>query len=130
MTTDDAAIQRFFERYGEALSSGDLPAIARCWEMPALFLSDQGARPVSSFAEVEALFATAVEWSHHMGLMSTRPEIERIERLGLRLVSVDLRWPAFDAKGAERSSERSRHVLSLAADGEPRIRVAITRAEG
>jgi hypothetical protein len=38
-----------------------------------------------------------------------------------------VRWPAFDAAGTERASERSHYILRLGYDGQPRIRVALTR---
>jgi hypothetical protein len=56
----------------------------------------------------------------------TRPDDVRVEALGQQLVSVDVRWSALDASGAEKGSERSRYVLSIAEDGLPRIRVAIS----
>jgi hypothetical protein len=59
--------------------------------------------------------------------MSTSPELERVEILSETLVSVDVRWPAFDSSGKEKSSERSHYILQLGGDGGPQIRVALTR---
>jgi hypothetical protein len=120
-------IKRFLERYGQALSAGDLAGIAGCWAVPSLVLSDQGAIPVVDSAEVERFFAQAVEAYHSQGLVATRPELERTERLTEQLTAVDVRWLSFDEAGEEQSSERSHYILWLAEDGQPRIRVALTR---
>jgi hypothetical protein len=119
-------IHAFLERYGRAITSGDLDAAAACWAVPALVLADEGAVLVESREEVGAFFARALAAYRSEGLVETRPEIDRVEPLSDRLVSVDVRWPAFDAAGAERASERSRYVVRLDADGGPQIQVAVT----
>lgn len=125
---DRGRIQTFLERYGRAIGSGDLVGAAACWVVPALVLSDEGAIPVESRDEIEAFFGQAVAAYRSQGLVETRPEIERIEVLSDRLVSVDVRWPAFDATGEERASERSRYVLRSGGDGDPQIQVALMKA--
>ncbi|MCI0393631.1 MAG: hypothetical protein L0332_17360 [Chloroflexi bacterium] len=44
-----------------------------------------------------------------------------------RLAAVDVYWPAFDATGTQKSSERSHYILWLGEDEQPRVRVALTR---
>lgn len=121
-------IRRFLESYGQALSDGNLAAIANCWEVPALVLSDQGVIAVSAAGEIEQFFGQASEWYLSQGLVITKPELERVETLSDRLASVDVRWPSFDQAGAEKYSERSHYILRLGDDGQPRIRVALTRS--
>jgi hypothetical protein len=53
--------KQFLERYGVALSAGDLPGIANVWDVPALVLSDDGAIPVAGKEEVEKFFGQATE---------------------------------------------------------------------
>jgi hypothetical protein len=120
-------IRRLLERLGTALSTGDLAGISNCWEVPALVLSDEGAIAVAATGEIEAFFAQAAEWYRSQGLVSTRPELERVEMLSEKLASVDVRWLAFDSSGQEKSSERSHYMLQLGKDGQAHIRVALTR---
>jgi ketosteroid isomerase-like protein len=120
-------IRRFLEHYGQAISAVDLAEIARCWEVPALVLSDQGAIAVSDAGEIERFFAQAQAAYRSQGLVATQATLERAEKLGERLSSVDVRWSAMDKAGVEKSSERSHYILRLGDDGEPRIRVALTR---
>jgi hypothetical protein len=120
-------VKKLLERIGTALSSGDLPGAVNCWEIPALLLSDEGARAVSESVEFEEFYRQATEWYHQQGLMSTRPEIGKIEILSETLASADVRWPSFDAQGKEKSSERSHYLIQLGKDGQARIRVALSR---
>ena len=124
---DADQLRRFLEQYARALSAGDLRGIADCWEVPALVLSDDGAIAVAAAGEIERFFARAVEWYRSQGLAFTQPELERVEPLSAKLATVDVRWPTFDAAGTERTSERSHYILRLGDDGQPRIRVALTR---
>lgn len=124
---NETQIKQFLERYGTALSVGDLSGIAGSWGVPALVLSNEGAISVSDQSEIEQFFAQATEAYHSQGLSSTRPEIERVEPLSEKLASVDVRWPAFDPAGQEKSSEHSHYLLQLRQDGQVCIRVALTR---
>jgi hypothetical protein len=122
------SVEEMLQRLSTALSEGDVKGIASCWSVPALVLSDQGTIAVSSLQQVQEFFKQATEWYHQQGLMSTRGELERFDKLSERLAEVDVRWPAFDAEGVEKSSESSHYIVGLDNDGQPRIRVALTRA--
>lgn len=126
-TLNDTQIANVLERLGEALSAGDMRGISSCWEVPSLVLSEDGAIAVAGKEEIENFFVKAKDWYHSRGLVSTRPEIERVDRFSANLASVDVRWPAFDASGKEKSSERSHYLMQVGKDGQPRIRVALTR---
>jgi hypothetical protein len=104
---NEHGIREALERLGRGLSDGDLGTIARGWVMPALMLSDAGATVVGDAREIEELFARAAEWYRSRGLVSTRPELERVDLLSERLAAVDVRWPAYDSAGVEQSSERT-----------------------
>jgi len=120
-------IRDVLERIGIALSAGDLHSLSNCWEVPALVLSDQGAIAVAEVSEIEKFFAQAIEWYHSQGILSTRPELDRVDMLSESLAAVDVRWPSFDASGIEKYSERSHYILQVGKDGQVRIRVALTR---
>ena len=124
---DEDQIRSFLERYGQALSSGDLATIVSCWAVPALVLSDQGSVAVSDPAEIERFFGQAVQAYHARGWMSTRPDLHSFEALSATLLSVDVHWLAYDAAGDQQSSERSYYLLARGSDRQLRIRVAVTR---
>jgi hypothetical protein len=121
-------VRRFLDRYGQAISEANLAGIARCWDVPALVLSDQGAIAVSSRDEVERFFGQAQESYRSQGLVATQPALEQVEALSEKLTSVHVRWSTLDRAGVEKASERSSYILRLGDDGEPRIQVALTRS--
>lgn len=123
-------VLEFLERYGEALGAGDLESIVDCWGIPALVLSDRGLQPVTASKEVEAFFEAAVARHRSRGLVSTRPEVERVEPISRTLLSVDVRWSNLDAEGIEKSSVGWRYVLRAPGDGRPRIHVAVMKSDG
>jgi hypothetical protein len=92
-----------------------------------MILSDDGATIITDASELEKSFAQATEWYRSRGIVSTRPVLERVDMLSEKLAAVDVRWPAFDSSGQEKSSERSHYILRLGSDGQVHIRVALTR---
>lgn len=101
METMVTVVERFLRRDGAALSTGDGAGVGRCWQVPVLVVANQGARAVLAMEEVEAFFAAAVAWNGDQGLVSTVPEVRRVERLSMELVTVDATWSAQDAGGVE-----------------------------
>jgi hypothetical protein len=83
---------------------------------------------VSSRDQVAQFFGQAREAYRARGLEKTTPVLEGTRHLSQRLVAVDVRWPAFDKSGVEKSSEQSHYVLRTADEGGFTIQVAITRA--
>jgi hypothetical protein len=124
---NDEHIRQFLERYGQALSAGEMAEIVGCWAVPALVLADEGALAVAESGQVAQFFERAIGQYHAQGLMTTQPMVEQVEMLTDRLASVDVRWTSFDAAGAERTNEHSHYILWLSDDGQLRIRVALTR---
>ncbi len=124
---NEQSIRRCLEHIGQALSAADPHGIADCWALPALVLSDEGAIVLTEAGQIESFFTRAIEGYRSQGLTATRPQLERVEPLSEKLTSVDVRWPTFDATGAEKASERSHYILQLGEDGQQRIQVALTR---
>ncbi len=120
-------IRRLLERYGQAMSVGDLAGILNCWELPALALYDEGGILLANSGELERFFTRVIVSYRSQGLLATRPEIERTEGLTDRLAAVEVRWPSFDEAGVERSSERTHYILWLREGGQLYIKVGIPR---
>jgi hypothetical protein len=127
MAITEDKVKRVLERLGKSLSDGDLEAVARHFEYPALILADSGSTAIADGAELQKMFAQAVELYRREGIARTHPEIQRFEALSEKSAAVDVRWPGFDAKGNEKSSEQSHYVITLADDAQPLIRLALTR---
>jgi hypothetical protein len=122
-------IRKLLERYGWAMSEGDLAGISGCWQLPALALYDEGPILIANSAELERFFTRIIVSYRSQGFLATRPEIERTEALTDRIVAVDVRWPSFDEADVERSSERTHYILWLGEDGQLYIKVGIPLRE-
>lgn len=122
-------IRLLLERLGQAMSDGAPGRVSACWEVPALILLEDGGVALTNAGDIEEMMGQASREYRSQGVVSTRPEIEHIEPLSEKLVSVDVRWPGFDKSGKETSSEWSHYILQSGRDGHPRIRVALTRTK-
>ena len=121
------SLEAFIAAYGCALGAGDLEAIADCWGIPSIVLSDQGALAVTERSQVTAFFAQAVAGYHEQGLVAAVPDIHRANPLTERLWDVEVRWSARDAGGVERSVENSLYVLEHGEGDRWCIRVTLSR---
>lgn len=128
MAKDDD-LRTFFDAYGRALSRCDLSAIAAAWEVPALVLADQGAHAVASDEEIKTFFAAAAQQYRDQGILSTTPEIGRVEWLSELVAEVRVRWHRWAAE-ERRGSELSQYLVRLDGDMRPRIRVALMLPAG
>src|SRR5262245_55911388 len=127
MSIGEGEIRKFLETLGNALTAGDLEAVSKCWDIPAILLSDQGSVVINNASQIRRSFSHAVQWYRSRGLVSTKPEIQRLEQLTEALCAVDVRWLAFDAAGEEKASERSHYIIKLTSDHAPLICVALSR---
>jgi hypothetical protein len=122
--TKDESLRVFLEEYGRALSRGDLSGIAAAWEVPALVLSDQGTVSVESYEQIKSFFSAAGQQYRDQGIVSTSPEIARVEWLSELVAEVRVRWLRWSAE-ERRGAELSQYILRLDGDRRPRIRVAL-----
>ena len=119
------SLEAFFARYGEALSAGDLKGISGCYGVPAFVLSDEGARPKATRAEIEGDFEGAAERFRDQGLVAARPTVLASESLTEKLLSVDVRWDYLDEEGRSAQQDGYRYALRLEEDVGPQICVVI-----
>ncbi len=129
MTETEHRVMGFLERYGRALSAGDLDTIADSWAVPALSIGEEEARGVATIEEVTGFFAAAGEAYRAQGIVAARPTLLGAEAIGRRLWFVDVRWQNENAAGAAVATERTRYILWEGDDGALRIRTIIAAAE-
>jgi hypothetical protein len=121
-------VLKMLESLGEAVSSGDLAGVSRCYAFPALFLVGESTTVLESAGQLEELFGKGREYYISQGILTTRAELENIEELTDRIAAVNVRWPGFDKDGNEVHTETSHYIIQTAGN-EPRIRVALTRTK-
>jgi hypothetical protein len=108
-----------------AVVTGDGPAVAKLWEVPALVVGDEAVIPVSALSEVEQFFGGAKEQYNASGITDTRPEIVHLEWATPRIALVEVRWPYLDAEGRQRGSEISTYAMRRDITGALKLRAAI-----
>lgn len=118
-------VQRFLDRYAEALTGGDVATIASLWQVPAYVLSDTDIHPVASRAEIEQFFAGAKQQYNAQGITGTRAEITALHWPTERIAVVEVRWPYLDAQGHEQGEETSTYTLRRDDGGQLRLHVTV-----
>jgi ketosteroid isomerase-like protein len=124
-TTAQHGVAAFIDRYADALISGDLPAIAGCYALPALVVGDAATIPVSEPAQVEAAFGGAADAYRAQGLVGLRPEVRSVDPLTATLTLVDVGWAYLDEAGRQRQHTSYRYLLRQTDAGQLGIQVVI-----
>ncbi|QJR15884.1 hypothetical protein [Usitatibacter palustris] len=118
-------VQGFLDDWSAAITSGDGHAAAEFWDVPALVLGDDMARPVASATEIEKFFGGAREQYNAKDITGTRAVILGLEELTPKIALVTVRFPWIDSKGDEKGGETSTYTLHRDAAGALRIRGAV-----
>ncbi|MET0592434.1 MAG: hypothetical protein ABW133_07035 [Polyangiaceae bacterium] len=124
----DDEVRTFLEAYGRALSEGNLRGVSAAWETPALVLSDRGAIEVQSAKQIEEFFGAARRQYTERGIVTTKPQIAKLEWLSDKMVQVRARWLLLTANKDRKGEELSLYVLRRDDEDKWRIRVTIALA--
>lgn len=121
MHGNEDAIRDLLQRFARAFTTGDGEGAARCWEVPALVVHEQGTRAVAASSEVAAFFGGAQAQYHAQGVHGTRADVQCIEWHSASLASVTVRWPWLDGEGRELGKAESSVYLVRVRGDEARI---------
>ncbi len=121
------AIERFFARYGTALSAGDLPSIESCFDPPSVVIADDETALMVDRTQVKEYFTGMAERYRARGAFTATPTIHSVEQLTPALWLADVRWNSFDETGAPApvGVEAYRYLMRAADPDEPLIVAAI-----
>jgi hypothetical protein len=125
----DLEVKQFLEGLARSITMGNGRSAVRFWEVPALVVSDELVRAVTSNAEVEAHFSTAKHGYAARGIIDTQPQVVSLQWITRRIVVVCVRWPYLDGRGDEVGEESMTYTLRRDDDGHLRLRVAILHGE-
>ena len=89
----------FFDRYGVALTSGDLPAIAGCYALPGLVVADTYSFSFTSAAAVALSFVGAAPDYQDRELVAAHARIEDVQPVSALLTMVAVGWEFLDSQG-------------------------------
>jgi hypothetical protein len=120
-------IEKFFARYGAALSSDDLQDIVSCFDPPTVVIDDAATTLMIDRAQVEAYFTGMAERYRAHGAYTAVPTVRGIEQLASAIWLVDVRWDSLDVNGAPAtiSPETNRYLVRAIQPDEPLIVAAV-----
>jgi hypothetical protein len=122
--TDLDHLTDFFDRYGSALTRGDVSAVAGCYALPGMVVSDSYRFTFVSPAAVALSFLGAAPAYHDQHIVAAHAQLTDVQRLTDALAMVAVEWEYLDSAGNAVPGESFRYVLRSGADG-PRITTVI-----
>ncbi|MGH9889668.1 MAG: hypothetical protein ACREBE_29330 [bacterium] len=104
-------VSELLTQVARGITAGDGNAVAMLWEVPGVIIAADAVTPITSRAQLEAMFGAGKAQYNERGIFDTRPDILDEEWVGDRLVVVKVRWPYLDASGREIGAEASDYTL-------------------
>jgi hypothetical protein len=123
-STSLADLTEFFGRYGAALTTGDVAAVAGCYALPGMVVADSYSFTFASTAAVALSFLGAAPAYREQQIVAAHAQLLDVQQLSPALTMVSVEWEYLDAAGNALTGERYRYVLRTDADG-PRITTVI-----
>ncbi|WP_346533129.1 hypothetical protein [Micromonospora sp. DPT] len=116
-STDLDTLTDFFDRYGVALTAGDVPALAGCYALPGLVVADTYSFSFSTLAAVALSFVGAAPDYQERELVAANALIEDVQPVSALLTEVAVQWEFLDSQGRAVPGERYRYLLRTTEDG-------------
>ncbi|WP_127547908.1 hypothetical protein [Actinoplanes sp. OR16] len=124
---DTDELTDFFSRYGAALTTGDVAAIAGCHALPGLVVSDSYSFTFSTPAAVALSFLGAAPAYRENRIVAAHAQLYEVHRLSGALTMVAVEWEYLDDEGHAVPGERYRYLIRNGADGPLITTVIATR---
>lgn len=115
--TDLDVLSDFFDRYGSALTAGDVPAIAGCYALPGSVVADAYTFTFSSPASVALSFIGAAPDYQDRQLIAAHAKIDDVQRLSQALALVTVEWEFLDSQGRSVPGERYVYLVRTTPEG-------------
>jgi hypothetical protein len=122
--TDLDNLTDFFDRYGSALTRGDVSAVAGCYALPGMVVADSYSFTFVSPAAVALSFLGAAPAYRDQHIVAAHAQLTDVQRLSDALAMVAVEWEYLDSAGNAVPGESFRYLLRAGADG-PRITTVI-----
>ena len=122
--TDLENLTDFFDRYGSALTRGDVAAVAGCYALPGMVVADSYSFTFASPAAVALSFLGAAPAYREQQIVAAHAQIRDVQRLSDVLAMVAVEWEYLDSCGSAVPGESYRYLIRADAGG-PRITTVI-----
>jgi hypothetical protein len=121
---DLVSLSEFFDRYGTALTSGDVAAVANCYALPGMVVADAYSFTFASPAAVALSFLGAAPSYDEQQIVAAHAQLLDVQALSPVLSLVSVEWEYLDSRGNAVPGQSYRYLLRLGIDG-PRITTVI-----
>ncbi len=122
---DSEHLTDFFDRYGSALTNGDVSAVAACYALPGMVVADSYSFTFTTPAAVALSFLGAAPAYREHQIVAAHAQLHDVQRLSNALSLVAVEWEYLDSRGNAVPGERYRYLIRSDSDG-PRITTVIT----
>jgi hypothetical protein len=122
--TDLALLSDFFDRYGAALTSGDVAAVAGCYALPGMVVADSYSFTFTSPAAVALSFLGAAPAYREQRIVAANAQFLDVRQLSDALIMVEVEWEYLDSDGRAVSGEHFHYLLRTDTGG-PRITTVV-----
>ena len=122
--TDLSVLTDFFDRYGAALTMGDIPAVAGCYALPGMVVADSYSFTFTSPAAVALSFLGAAPAHRDQRIVAANAEFLDVRQLSDALTLVAVEWEYLDSDGQALTGERFHYLLRTDSSG-PRITTVV-----
>lgn len=122
--TDLTYLTDFFDRYGAALTAGDVAAVAGCYALPGMVVADSYSFTFTSPAAVALSFLGAAPAYREQQIVAAHAELLDVQQLSPALVMAAVRWEYLDSRGGALAGESYRYLLRTDSSG-PRITTVV-----
>ncbi|MBO4209273.1 hypothetical protein [Micromonospora echinofusca] len=116
-STDLATLTDFFDRYGVALTTADVPAIAACYALPGLVVADTYSFSFTTPAAVALSFVGAAPDYTERELVAANAQIRDVQQFSALLTMVEVEWEFLDSQGGAVPGECYRYLLRGTEEG-------------
>jgi hypothetical protein len=103
----------FFDRYGAALTMGDVAGIAGCYTLPGMVVSGSYSFTFTSPAAVALSFLGAAPSYREQRIVAAHAQISDVQQLGSALAMVAVTWEYLDATGCAVPGDSYRYLVRL-----------------
>ena len=122
--TDLDNLTDFFDRYGSALTTGDVAAVSGCYALPGMVVADTYSFTFTSPAAVALSFLGAAPAYRDQQIVAAHAQLRDVQRLSAHLAMVAVAWEYLDSGGNAVPGESFRYLIRSDSDG-PRITTVI-----
>ena len=117
----------FFDRYGSALTRGDVTAIANCYALPGMVVADSYSFTFASPAAVALSFLGAAPAYSEQQIVAAHAQLRDVQWLSDALVLVAVEWEYLDSRGNAVPGESYRYLIRSDSAGHRITTVISTR---